>query len=77
MFQNDFFFQNTALMAALTGFPNLKNRDSDILDELLQGYDNVSRERIEHHMSEFNCREELERYIHQMSVNNKERHEWE
>ena len=77
MYNNDFFFQNTALMAALTGFTNLKHTPSDELDELLNGYDHVSREQIERHLEEFASKEELERYVHNLAIRNHDIQKWE
>lgn len=77
MYSNDFFFQNTALMAALTGFPNLKNTTSDQLDKLLSGYNCVSKEQIEQHLNEFASKEELERYVHNLAIRNLDIQRWE
>ncbi len=77
MFDNNFFFQNTALMAALTGFPNLKQGPETVLDEILKGYDDVSREQILKHMSEFSSREEMERYIHRLAVHSHAIEKWQ
>lgn len=77
MYSNDFFFQNTALMAALTGFPNLKNTTSDQLDKLLSGYNRVSKEQIEQHLNEFASKEELERYVHNLAIRNHDIQRWE
>lgn len=77
MFNNDFFFQNTALMAALTGFPNLDKKKRDELDQVLNSYDDVSREQIEKHLSEFNSKEEMEHYVHDLAVRNRDIDKWE
>ena len=77
MYNNDFFFQNTALMAALTGFPNLEKQKKDNLEEVMNQYDNVSKEQVMKHMSEFDSKEELERYIHNMAIRNNDIHKWE
>lgn len=77
MFNNDFYFQNTALMAALTDFYNLDHQDESTLDEVLKAYDNVSKEQVLKHLSEFDSREELEHYVHNLAVRNKEIHKWE
>lgn len=77
MFDNNFFFQNTALMAAFTGFPNLRNNPETRLDEILKGYDNVSKEQILKHLSEFNSKEELERYIHRLAVHSHAIESWQ
>ncbi len=71
MFNNDFFFQNTALMAALTGFPNLHDDAEEHVDEVLNEYDNVSKEQVMKHMSEFNSREEMEHYVDHLAMRNK------
>lgn len=77
MFSNDFYFQNTALMAALTGFPNLKNTPNDKVDEVLNAYDNVSKEQIMKHYDEFDSHEEMEHYAHNLAIRNREIHDWE
>lgn len=77
MFNNDFFFQNTALMAALTGFPNLDKKKGEELEEVLNSYDDVSREQIEKHLSEFSSKEELEHYVHNLAIRNKDIDKWE
>ncbi|MBO5237507.1 MAG: hypothetical protein J6B50_01850 [Lachnospiraceae bacterium] len=77
MYNNDFFFQNTALMAALTGFPNLEKQNKDELETVMNGYDNVSKEQVMKHLSEFDSKEELEHYVHNLAIRNKEIHKWE
>ncbi len=77
MYNNDFFFQNTALMAALTGFPNLEKQRKDNLEELMNQYDNISKEQVVKHMSEFDSKEELERYTHNLAIHNKDIRKWE
>lgn len=77
MFDNNFFFQNTALMAAFTGFPNLKKNSETRLDEILKGYDNVSKERVLKHMPEFASGEEMERYIHRLAVKSHDIERWQ
>lgn len=77
MFDNDFLFQNTALMAAFTGFPNLKRSPEMMLDEILKGYDNISKEQILKHVSEFSSREEMERYVHRLAVHSHTIEKWQ
>ena len=77
MFDNDFLFQNTSLMAAFTGFPNLKQSPEMMLDEILKGYDNISKEQILKHVSEFSSREEMERYVHRLAVHSHAIEKWQ
>ncbi len=77
MFNNDFLFQNTALMAAFTGFPNLKNTPNDKVDKVLNAYDDVSKEQIMQHYDEFDSKEEMEHYAHNLAIRNREIHNWE
>lgn len=71
------FYQNTALMAAANAFLDTEKQNRDMLDDVLNGYDDVSREQIEAHLSKFSSKEELEHYVHNLAIRNKDIHKWE
>lgn len=77
MLNNGYYFHNTPFMAALAGYENEEERREEALDEVLSGYDNVSKEQVLKHMAEFNSREEMEHYVHNLAIRNKEINKWE
>lgn len=77
MLNNEFYFQNTPFIAALAGYVGENNEKEAVLDEILSGYDNVSKEQVLKHMSEFQSREEMEHYVHNLAIRNKEIDKWE
>lgn len=77
MLNSEFFFQNTPFMAALAGYMNDEESKEEVLDELLNGYDNVSKEQVLKHISEFDSKEEMEHYVHNLAIRNKEINKWE
>ena len=48
-----------------------------MLDEILKGYDNISKEQILKHVSEFSSREEMERYVHRLAVHSHAIEKWQ
>lgn len=77
MLNSEFIFHNTPFLAALTGYMNDDDRKEAALNEVLNGYDNVSKEQVLKHMSEFNSREEMEHYVHNLAIRSKEINKWE
>lgn len=77
MLNNEYYFQNTPFMAALAGYARHDDPKKEALNELMNGYDNVSKEQVEKHLSEFQSREEMEHYIHNLAIRNKEINKWE
>lgn len=77
MLNNEYYFQNTPFMAALAGYVGDDPPKEQALDEVLNGYDNVSKEQVLKHLSEFQSREELEHYVHNLAIRNREIDKWE
>ncbi len=74
---NDFYFQNTPFVVALAGSARHDDPKEAALEELMNCYDNVSKDQVEKHLSEFQSREEMEHYIRNLAIRNKEIDKWE
>lgn len=77
MFENEFYFRNVALIAALSELPNHKNTPDSRVDNIMNAYDNVSKEQVMQHYNEFASQEEMEHYVHNLAIANHEIKPWE